>query len=155
MKKIFTLAITLMCIFTLSAQEQAPKQEKAKKVKEAFIEFEKTTHNYGEVYQGGDGICEFVFKNTGKAPLVLSNVRSSCGCTVPEWPKEPIPPKKTAVIKVKYDTHRIGGIHKSITVESNATNNRVILNIEGNVVDKPAEKAPVNTQSSLAAPGNN
>ena len=157
MKKIITLAITLMCIFTLSAQEQAPKKEKGKKekpAKEAIISFEKTTHDYGNIYQGDNGVCEFVFKNTGKAELVLSNVRSSCGCTVPEWPKEPIPPKKSAVIKVKYDTHRIGGIHKSITVESNATNNRVVLNITGNVLDKPVEKTPGNPQSPLAAPNN-
>lgn len=135
---------------------EKPKSEKPvnpKKVKEPMIEFEKTEHDYGTVTKGGNGECEFRFKNTGKADLVLSNVRSSCGCTVPSWPKEPIPPKGTAVIKVKYDTNRVGPINKTVTVESNASNtSKVQLKIKGNVANKPAEKAPENNSSSLANP---
>lgn len=152
MKKIVSFAMALMCVFTLSAQNDASSAKKDKKSKEPVILFEKTVHDYGNIHKGDNGVCEFVFKNTGKSDLVLTNVRSSCGCTVPDWPKNPIPPKKSAVIKVKYDTHRVGPINKNITVESNAENNRVVLNIKGNVSDKSPEKAPENTRTSLAVP---
>jgi hypothetical protein len=89
-----------------------------------------------------------VFKNTGKAELILTNCRSSCGCTVPSWPKDPIPPGKKASIKVKYNTQRIGQINKTITVESNAVNDRVVLKITGNVNPQPTEAAPENNNGA-------
>ncbi|MCF8297404.1 MAG: DUF1573 domain-containing protein, partial [Saprospiraceae bacterium] len=92
--------------------------------------------------QNADGNCEFKFKNTGKEPLILTTVRSSCGCTVPKWPNEPILPGQSDVIKVKYDTRRLGVIHKQITVRSNATNATVVLTIKGNILAKPAEEIP-------------
>jgi len=74
----------------------------------AKIEFSKETHDYGTIKNGANGECVFEFKNTGDAPLLISNSRGSCGCTVPEWPKEPIAPGATGTIKVKYDTMRTG-----------------------------------------------
>jgi hypothetical protein len=100
------------------------------------IVFEKTAHDYGTITQGSDGNCEFKFTNKGKAPLVLKNVQTSCGCTVPEWPKEPIPSGNTGVIKVKYDTNRLGTFTKTITVMSNATNSAVTITIKGNIIAK-------------------
>jgi hypothetical protein len=100
------------------------------------IVFEKTVHDYGTIAQGADGNCEFKFTNKGKTPLILSNVRASCGCTVPEWPKEPIEPGKEGVIKVKYNTNSPGSFNKSITVNSNAVNATVMLKIKGNVLPK-------------------
>ncbi len=133
----------------ISAMAQDAKPEKSKKVKEPEITFETLVHDYGNIQQGDNGTCEFVFKNTGKADLILTNCRASCGCTVPTWPKDPIAPGKKAVITVKYNTNRIGAINKSITVESNAVNNRVILNIKGNVAAKPTEAAPENTSGAV------
>ncbi len=95
--------------------------------------FTETDHNFGVIQQKGNGTFEFVFKNTGKAPLIISNVQSSCGCTIPSWDKEPILPKKTGKIVVKYDTERIGPFTKSIKVFSNATNSPVELMIRGEV----------------------
>ena len=113
------------------------------------INFDKTTHDYGTVTKGGDGTCEFKFKNTGVEPLILSNVTSSCGCTVPEWPREPILKGKSNVIKVKYDTNRIGPINKTVTVTSNATNSPIQLHIIGTVVEKVDGAAmPVKTEGS-------
>ncbi|MCI7561981.1 MAG: DUF1573 domain-containing protein, partial [Bacteroidales bacterium] len=86
--------------------------------------------------QGGNGVTEFKYKNTGKVPLILSKVRSSCGCTVPSWSKEPLMPGQTGTITVKYNTNNVGQINKSITVESNASNGRVVLKIKGEVVKK-------------------
>jgi Protein of unknown function (DUF1573). len=149
MKKVFSLLIVMAFVFSAVAQDA--NADKPKKVKEPEITFENLVHDYGEIMQGDNGTCEFVFKNTGKADLILTNCRSSCGCTVPEWPKDPIAPGKKAVIKVKYNTNRIGLINKSITVESNAVNNRVVLNIKGNVSAKPAEAAPANESSPVKA----
>lgn len=99
------------------------------------IYFEKTVHDYGELKKDSDGSCEFTFKNTGKEPLILSNVKSSCGCTVPTWPKEPVLPGGSEVIKVVYDTKNVGVISKTVTVTSNAKTNPVVLNIKGNVIE--------------------
>ncbi|MEZ4854604.1 DUF1573 domain-containing protein [Flavobacterium sp.] len=105
----------------------------------ASIAFEAETINYGEVVKGVDsGVREFVFTNTGDAPLVIKDVKSSCGCTVPEWPKTPIAPGKSDKIVVKYNMNP-GAISKTITVETNAVNkpNGIVpLRIKGNVVVK-------------------
>lgn len=147
MKKVLGLLIVTAFVFSAFAQDA--NVDKNKKVKEPEITFESLVHDYGNIMQGDNGTCEFVFKNTGKADLLLTNCRSSCGCTVPEWPKDPIPPGKKAVIKVKYNTQRVGAINKSITVESNAVNNRVVLNIKGSVSPKPVEAAPDNSSTPL------
>ncbi len=110
--------------------------------KGAIIKFESNVHDYGSIFQGADGNCEFKFTNQGDEPLVLSSVRSSCGCTVPSYPKDPILPGQSNVIKVTYDTKRLGTISKQITVVSNATEATVLLSIKGNVLQKPNEVLP-------------
>jgi len=105
----------------------------------AKIEFKEETINYGEVEKGkDDGIRIFEFTNTGNEPLLIKNVKSSCGCTVPEWPKEPIAPGAKSQIKVQYNMNP-GPISKTITVESNAINKpngMVPLRIKGTVIIK-------------------
>jgi len=108
------------------------------------IAFETLAHDYGTFMQGGDGVYEFKFKNEGKEPLILNNVRSSCGCTIPTWPKHPIMPGESEVIKVKYDTKRVGAFHKSIYVYSNAKKPTVTLKITGKINKDP--NAPVKTK---------
>lgn len=112
----------------------------------AQIEFKKETHDYGNVKYGGDGTCTFEFTNTGTEPLIISNAKGSCGCTVPSWPKEPIAPGAKGVITVKYDTKRPGAIAKNVTITSNATNEpNKVIRIKGNVLPAPEGGAPVNT----------
>lgn len=116
---------------------------------QAKIEFKDAdnTIDYGTVIKGqDDGVRKFVFTNTGDAPLIISNVQSTCGCTVPTKPDAPIMPGKTGEITVKYNMNP-GPIRKTITVESNAANvdsGRVALKIKGEVVVKdeanPLEK---------------
>ncbi len=118
------------------------------------IKFDKTTHDYGTIEQHGDGTCEFTFTNEGKEPLILTNVRSSCGCTTPTWPREPILPGQSKVIKVKYDTKRIGIINKTVHVYSNATTPSVTLRIKGKVVTKPNSAIPAKKATESAAPVN-
>ena len=99
----------------------------------AKIEFKSETIDYGEIEKGSDGIRVFEFTNTGTAPLVISDVKSSCGCTIPKKPEGPIMPGATGQIQVKYDTKRVGPIRKAITVTSNADTPTKILKIKGTV----------------------
>ncbi|SFC59092.1 Protein of unknown function [Flagellimonas taeanensis] len=99
----------------------------------AKIEFKSETIDYGEIEKGSDGVRVFEFTNTGNVPLVISSVKSSCGCTIPKKPEEPIMPGKTGKIEVKYDTNRVGPIRKAITVTSNADTPTKVLKIKGNV----------------------
>ena len=112
----------------------------------AKIDFAKEVHDYGT-----NGQCTFEFKNTGNAPLIISNAKGSCGCTVPTWPKEPIAPGAKASITVKYDTKRAGAINKSVTITSNAVNEPTkVINIKGNVKEAPTSGAPVNNSGAPA-----
>jgi hypothetical protein len=102
------------------------------------IEFERLVHDYGQIEQGANGETEFVFRNVGSEPLILSNVSSSCGCTVPAWTRDPIMPGERGSIKVRYDTNRIGHIGRAVTVHSNSVDDagRVSLRLSGNVHPK-------------------
>ena len=102
------------------------------------MQFASLVHDYGTIVKGSDGTCEFKFSNAGKTPLLIQNVSASCGCTVPEWTREPVQPGKSGSIKVRYNTAIISGFTKSITVVSNAKNSPVILTIKGVVTDTVA-----------------
>lgn len=102
------------------------------------IKFNKKVHNYGTIEHQSDGSCTFEFTNTGDQPLALSTVRSSCGCTVPKWPRKPIMPGEKGKIKVTYDTRRLGPINKQVTVRSNAINGTIVLKIKGKIARKQA-----------------
>ena len=131
-KIIFTFLSCLVVLTAACAQENST----IKNIKSPQIKFTETVHDYGEIELNGDGTCEFKFSNEGKETLLLSNVRSSCGCTVPAWPKTPIKKGEEAAIKVKYNTARAGSFNKSITVYSNGSEQPVILRIKGTVVNK-------------------
>ncbi len=122
MKKIVLVLFVGLMGLTLTAQEAAAK-----------IEFKTETVDYGEIEKGADGIRVFEFTNTGDAPLIISKVSSSCGCTIPKKPEEPILPGKTGEIQVKYDTNRVGPIRKAITVISNADTPTKVLKIKGEI----------------------
>ncbi|TDM00356.1 MAG: hypothetical protein C4K58_03815 [Flavobacteriaceae bacterium] len=99
--------------------------------------------DYGTIANGANGKRVFEIKNTGKKPLIITNVEASCGCTTPEVPKKPILPGKTGTLTVSYDTQRTGPFLKSITVYSNAIKEpRKVLKIKGIV--KPAEETGEN-----------
>lgn len=102
----------------------------------AEMTFETEVIDYGTINQNADGVRIFKFTNTGNQPLIISNARGSCGCTVPTWPKKPINPGEEGEIKVKYATNRLGPINKSVTVSSNATEPTKVLRIKGNVIEK-------------------
>jgi len=147
MKKVL---FSLMMIFVAAATSTVSAQEVDQK-DGAKIEFEKEVHDYGTIENGADGTCTFKFTNTGNAPLIISNAKGSCGCTVPSWPKEPIAPGASAEIKVKYATNRTGAINKSVTITSNAVNTPTkVIRIKGNVKPVPSSGAPVNNSGAPA-----
>ena len=122
MKKLVLVLFVGLLGFSLTAQETSAK-----------IEFSSETVDYGEIQKGTDGVRVFEFTNTGNAPLVISDVKSSCGCTIPKKPDGPIAPGATGEIQVKYDTNRVGPIRKAITVTSNADTPTKVLKIKGEV----------------------
>ena len=132
MKKFITVLFLGFFGLSLTAQEKTAK-----------IEFKTIEIDYGTIEKGADGVRTFEFTNSGDAPLIISNVKSSCGCTVPSWPKTPIMPGDSGEIKVKYDTNRVNPIRKTITVTSNADTPTVALKIKGEVVD-PSKTSVLN-----------
>lgn len=133
MKTLKSLILFLMFSAGTVTSSYAQEKTASENPNAAEITFENDVHDYGTIKAGADGNCEFKFKNTGKEPLIISNAKGSCGCTVPTFPKEPIMKGQTGVIKVHYDTKRIGAFTKTITIESNAKTNPKILTIKGNV----------------------
>ena len=101
--------------------------------KTAKISFKFETIDYGTIAVNSDGIRVFEFTNTGDAPLIITEVSSSCGCTIPKKPEAPILPGKTGEIQVKYNTALAGPIRKAVTVKSNAETPTKILTIKGMV----------------------
>ena len=141
-KVILTLSIALGTLFTVSAQSQPGGLTPVSENKNtADIKFENEAHDFTTITEGTQASHNFKFVNTGKEPLVLSNVQASCGCTTPSWPKEPIMPGKSGVITATFNsTGRPGNLTKSITVTSNAKSGIKSLTIKGNV--EQAKKEP-------------
>jgi hypothetical protein len=141
-------SLALMFVAVLAGNLVSAQIEKGAK-----IEFNKEVHDYGNIKYDGEPYCTFEFRNTGDEPLIISNAKGSCGCTVPEWPKEPIPPGGKGSIRVKYDTKRPGAINKSVTITSNAINEpNKVIRIKGEVGPAPEVGTPVN---NTGAPTNN
>ena len=151
MKKIFSLlAVLFVTVSFATAQEIQFATYKSGDYAKAASAAEKegakmnqpgisaTEWNYGQIKNGSTGFRYFKFTNTGKGPLVISNAKGSCGCTVPSYPKEPIMPGQSEFIKVKYDTKRTGSFTKYVTLTTNAKSNTTTrLKIYG-TVDAPA-----------------
>ena len=107
------------------------------------IKFKEETHDFGNLKEGDAAEYEFTFTNTGKKPLILTDVHPGCGCTTPTWSKEPVMPGKKGTIKAAYGTKgRVGGFNKNITVTSNAGTQ--VIYIKGTVEKAPEASAPVN-----------
>lgn len=136
MRNIFTLALSLCISLTVIGQEEKP-----------ALKFETETIDYGKIPLGSDGKRVFIFTNVGSAPLIITRVQASCGCTVPKKPDAPVMPGENGQIEVSYDTKRPGGFSKAITIFSNAKTPRKILKIKG-FVEKVV--APEKKQNMLS-----
>lgn len=155
MKKLFSLSVFLLFASFAFAQNTTTvtttaTQEAVKQIdpNASVMTVENETIDYGDLEVGkDDGVRVFKFKNTGKSPLKLVDVKSSCGCTVPSYSKEDIMPGEKGEITVKYNMHP-GRFSKSITVTTNGNPEKVILRIKGNIID-PNAPAPIQQQKSM------
>jgi len=100
------------------------------------MEFAEINHDFGTITQDSENTKVFEFTNTGNVPLVIANVTSSCGCTIPKKPEDPIQPGETGEIQVKYNTKIVGPIRKTVTVYSNADESTKSLKIKGRVIEE-------------------
>jgi len=135
MKNLFIVLLTMIS-FGAFAQEKA-EDLKLVNGSGATIEFVQETIDYGTIEHNANGVRYFEFKNTGTEPLIITNCKGSCGCTVPSCPKEPILPGETGKIKVKYATNRVGSFTKSVTITSNAVTPTKVVKIKGKVLPDP------------------
>lgn len=133
MKKIL-LATVLFCFaFAANAQKDTAKSD----YEDPKIKFMETSHDFGEINEGDVVEHKFKFKNEGKRPLVISNVTTTCGCTVPSWPKKPIGVGEEAVIHAKFNSSgKSGTQNKAITVISNAPSSPDRVYLKGKVTKK-------------------
>jgi len=131
MKKLAVLLFIGCISFSLNAQEKTTVTQTDPNAPK--FKFETKDVDYGTIEQHADGVRLLKFKNVGKSPLIIASAKSSCGCTVPSVPKEPIMPGESGEIAVKYDTNRVGKITKSITITSNADRPKIIIPVRGTV----------------------
>lgn len=134
MKKVTSILVLFLISFSIQGQE---------------FKFEKETIDYGAINKSANGERVFVFTNIGDAPLIIKNIKSSCGCTVPKKPEKPIMPGEKGEIKVSYDTKRVGGFSKAITIFSNAKNSRKIIKIKGIIKKEVSLKKEKNMLSNF------
>lgn len=126
MRIVFFLLGMLICIAPSFCQE----------LNKAVIAFDTTTFNFGQINKGDNAECTFTFRNAGKVPLIISEVKASCGCTVPVWTKEPVKYQGIGYVKVRYNTSTTGVFNKTITVYSNGSNQAITLTLKGEVKKK-------------------
>ncbi|MGB0896268.1 MAG: DUF1573 domain-containing protein [Flavobacteriaceae bacterium] len=125
MKQLLCIAMLFMCTLVFS--------QSLATVKSGEFKFDTETIDYGTIAKNDNGVRSFSFTNTGNAPIIITSVKGSCGCTVATKPSKPILPNETAEIGVKYDTKRVGSFSKTITVVSNASEKNKVLRIKGSV----------------------
>lgn len=128
MKKLFFLMIVLASVATQSFA-QAPVATGDL----AVANFDAQNFDFGKIKQGSPVTHEFKFTNTGKVPMIITNVQASCGCTTPDWSKEPIAPGSKGFIKATYNAASAGAFNKAVTVTANIPNGSVQLFIKGEV----------------------
>jgi len=146
MKKAF-FSLLILCAISLGsfAQTAAP----AANPDAGEFKFKEETWDFGTIPQGHPVKHAFTFTNTGKQPIVISNVQASCGCTTPTWPKEPILPNKSDVIEVQYNAANPGGFNKSITITSNSSTPSKVMYIKGTVEATPKDQTTPEKQPSM------
>jgi hypothetical protein len=122
MKKLFLFLVVMVAATTASFAQKG------------VMKFKEETHNFGKIAQNKPVTVDFVFTNTGKEPIVISNVSASCGCTTPSYTKEPVLPGKTGSIKATYNAAAMGPFNKSITIFSNSESPTLTLFLKGEVI---------------------
>lgn len=144
MKNCIVLVFFAVLTFSVKAQQLT----EASKPATETLKVKESTYDFGKIQQGRPVTHNFEIINAGTTPLMLENVQASCGCTTPEWSKDPIQPGATAIIKVGYNALSEGYFGKTITIHYD-DNKTKVLNITGTVFKSPTTSAPLNTSLSL------
>ena len=147
MKKIYSIFCALIFAGIVNAQTKVTvpvKDNKTTITAPEVISLKEFEYDFGKIPQGKSVTHVFLFTNTGSTPLLLENVQASCGCTTPEWSKEPVAPGATSKITVGYNAASDGPFTKFITVTYNGSQSKQI-NIKGEVWKTPTSSAPENT----------
>ena len=135
MKRFLTI-LSVVVLATALSCSQSNNGNNDKKAAATEIAFQETEHDFGTIDQHSKAEYAFIFRNTGKEPLIVSNVQTSCGCTVPDWTRDPVGKKKLGLVKIHYRTEVPGSFVKTIRVYCNASNSPIMLKIRGTVVTK-------------------
>lgn len=133
MKRLLPILLVVVAVFCSCSRAKYLQKHATK----AHIEFNTGVHDFGKVIFGEPAKFDFVFKNTGLDTLLITEVQSTCGCTIPKWSNKPVAPGEKGLIEVSYDTRRSGEFEKGITVFSNADNSAMLLVIKGFVTPNP------------------
>lgn len=151
MKKLLLLPLLAMAVLTVKAQ--APTTSGVERPNGPVMKFDELEFNFGTIKQGESVTHIFKFKNTGKEPLLINTAVGSCGCTVPEYPKEPIRPNGNGEVKVTFNsTGKSGPQDKTVTITYD-TDKTIVLHMKGTVeVPAPAPTAPTAPQQAPATP---
>ncbi len=145
------LAIAFLASFQLAAQDAVEPQPNPNS--KAVFALESDVVDYGTIDQGAEPLRLAKFKNTGTEPLIISGAKGSCGCTVPNWPKEPIMPGESSVIEIRYDTKRVGAINKTVTVTSNDPAGKHVIRVIGTINAVAQEEGvPTNNETIFKKP---
>lgn len=159
MKKIAIVFAGAMIMGLTACNDNAASKIKKEEAKEASASVEMVTnqgtpvfafaeeaHDFGVINEGTKAEHDFTFTNTGDAPLIISNAKGSCGCTVPQWPREPIAPGETGIIHVVFDSSgKPGAQTKQVTLNANTVPNTRVLTIKAQVTPKAETEAAANS----------
>ncbi|TND05055.1 MAG: hypothetical protein FD123_3675 [Bacteroidetes bacterium] len=142
MKKLLLLPVMLLGAFTAATAQGPVTTPTVDNPNAPEMKFEVLDHNFGTIKQGDAATYEFKFKNSGKEPLIITSASGSCGCTVPDWPKDPIRPGGSGTIKVTFNSAgKMGAQDKTVTLISNAKEGTLVLHMKGTVEAKPVDPA--------------
>ena len=142
------LAIVFMATFQLAAQATPTEGTPEISASKAVLTLASDVVDYGTIDQGAEPLRLAKFTNTGTEPLIISGAKGSCGCTVPNWPKDPIMPGESANIEIRYDTKRVGAINKTVTVTSNDAVGKHTIRVTG-TINAVAQEEGLPTQENI------
>lgn len=145
MKNLFWIALSLLLLGSCINKDEKQAMHSGQQ-----IYFTQSTFDYGQIEEDSEGIYRISFKNIGSDPIIINRVRSSCGCTIPSWPMQPIEPGKSGEIEVKYNTALTGSFMKSVYVYSSAENSPVKLTVKGKVMPKERNLSESETRMEKA-----
>ncbi|WP_235296187.1 DUF1573 domain-containing protein [Portibacter marinus] len=156
MKNTILFVLALFCAISVTTAQTVPTTEaieqnieKRQNGEGPQMVFEKMVVDYGVIEQHSEPLRKLTFVNKGTEPLVITNARGSCGCTVPTYAKEPIMPGESSEIEVRYATNRLGKFSKKVTITTNEGGEPHVINVTGEVYAKEKEEGVPASKGTL------